>query len=380
MSAGPAPPQYGGKEMLTMITDWRIDRTAGKQFGICMVDVPPPLEYLSFKRGFPLTNPGHARCAAFSLRLGLEICLDTHEVPAAADAATGTSAAAAASAGEVKVKMVRERVLKDRFAVIVTRSQVIYDIFCGCRADKTRKWAQEPSMQPRTMFDYNKTFFCKVFEMIDEMRGGKFGEIAFVPPTDEDEGNVLLRHEVDLDVDPERDYGKTDSHVGAEQRMDDMKQRQYLRNELSEATGARSSRARRRPTKSERRVSLGAPKKDEPAHEKTPDNGTGGTPAPAAAGPDSSTSPGTRARACASKRSRCQRRRLGTKRAEAGDAGGHVQDPEHGAGGGEQPAEDRAGNHEAEPAAAAKRQQRPEGDGQDPQGDDGHVHGSPQQQ
>lgn len=314
MSSGPVPPQHGGKEMLTMITDWRIDRTAGKQFGICMVDVPPPREYLSFKRGFPLTNPGHARCAVFSLRLGLEICLDTREVPAAASGA-------GASASADKAKMTRERVLKEYFTVVVTRSQVVYDIFCGCRAEKTRKWAQEPSKQPRTMFDYNKTFFCKVFEMIDELREGKFGDVVFVPPTGEEESNVLLRHEVDLDVDPERDYGKTDSHVGAAQRIDDMKQRQYLRNELSEATGARSSRARRKLTKSEKRVLLsekpvsqGAPpKKDETAHEKTPDDGTSKPPTPTNTGPDSGPAPATGT----------AKLRLGP---EAGDAGGHVQD------------------------------------------------------
>jgi len=249
-------PKAADKKLLPIISDWRIDETGGRQFGICMVEVPPPQDYLTFKRGFPLTNPGHVRCAIFSLRLALEICLGNEQVPGS------TNAAVKNLSGEP----VYVRVLRDFFSIIVTRSQIVHDFFCGPRADKNRDWSRDTSKKPISMFGYGKSFISTIFEMIDHIKEKEYGDVTCTPPEEIDESkSILLKHKVNLDVDPEADYEKTDDQKETEKRIDDMRQRQYLRNELMEMIGARSSRMKRKITKKEKRAIV---KKDDIKKEK----------------------------------------------------------------------------------------------------------------
>ena len=60
-------------ELVIINTDWKIETVGVKSFGMCFVRVSPPYNYMDFKRGFPLPNPTHQRCAIFSLILGLEM-------------------------------------------------------------------------------------------------------------------------------------------------------------------------------------------------------------------------------------------------------------------------------------------------------------------
>lgn len=334
--AGPRGQRAIDKPFLPIVTDWRIDETGGRQFGVCSVEVPPPQDYLTFKRGFPLTNPGHVRCALFSFRLGLEIVLGDEQVP--------TQVSGDAVAASQPSTPLRVRVLRDFFCIVVTRSQMVYDFFCGDGAAKNRRWALEPSKKPANVFGYSKRFIADVFEMLDLVRGTGAGEVSCAPPDkDEEKKSVLLSHRVNLDVDPERDCEKTDDHAATERRVDELRQRQYLRNELMELNGARSTRARRRLTKRERRA---AAKKDDAEATKGDKKHVADVtdPAPAASGPRAP------APACSSSACACgggtgsATEAAGCNGAAVGDAGGHVQGPEHGAAGGEQPAEDRAGD------------------------------------
>ena len=333
---GPKGQRAIDKPFLPIVTDWRIDETSGRLFGVCSVEVPPPQDYLTFKRGFPLTNPGHVRCAIFSFRLGLEIVLGDEQVPVQTSDIT-------AAAPPVPLRM---RVLKDFFCIVVTRSKLVYDFFCGDGAAKNRRWALEPSKKPATVFGYSKRFIADVFEMLDLVRGTGAGEVSCTPPEKgEEKKSVLLSHRVNLDVDPERDYEKTDDHAATEKRVDEMRQRQYLRNELMELNGARSSRARRRPTRRELRATL---KKDDADATKgdTKDVADGTNPTSGAAGAlgnSDSSAPGASATAAAA--AACTSNpSAGCDGAAVGDACGHVQGAEHGTAGREQPAEDGAGD------------------------------------
>lgn len=234
-------------KLLPICSDWRIDETGGRQFGICMVEVPPPQDYLSFKRGFPLTNPGHVRCAIFSLRLALEICLGGEQIPGPAtfNSQTGKDEPGAP---------INVRVLRDFFSIIITRSQIVFDTFCGERAEKNMKWASDPHAKPPNMFGYSKSFFCSVFEMIETIVANKLGDISCTPMEKNEEGkSILMSHKVNLDIDPEMDSPATEDQQLKEMRVDAMRHRQYLRNELME-TGARSTRVGRQLTKKERRA------------------------------------------------------------------------------------------------------------------------------
>lgn len=63
-----------GSSDIYIITDWHIDYTDRLRIGICEVTVsPPPYNEMSLKKGFPLPNPTHRRCALFAFVLGLEI-------------------------------------------------------------------------------------------------------------------------------------------------------------------------------------------------------------------------------------------------------------------------------------------------------------------
>lgn len=333
-----------GKDLLTIVTDWRIDESGGRQYGICMVEVPPPQDYLSFKRGFPLTNPGHVRCAIFSLRLGLEVCLGTERV---------------ADKGYA-------RVLREFFAVLITRSQIVYDLFRGTRAEKIRRWSDDTSVKPVSMHGYNKVFMRQMFTLLDELRDNSYGDVVCVPPEEgEEDSSILLKHKVNLDIDPEKDYAKTEDRGATEKRIDDMRQRQYLRSELMEIGGCRSSRARRRMTKKEKQAIVKKDdarvvKQDDGAGEPTP-AGAGASKNPAAAGTGSTrtaqatitSATGAAAAGAGSVGADAQRATPavvsaapadGPERAASGDADSHVQVAEHGAVGGEQPVEVRAGN------------------------------------
>ena len=99
-------------QIITVVTDWRLSFVGGRCFGVCFVNVPPPHAELSFRRGFPLTDPGHVRCAVFGLTLGLEIVLSE----------------------------IVDRGVKAHIA-LVTRSKAVYELFQGKDAKRTRNWA-----------------------------------------------------------------------------------------------------------------------------------------------------------------------------------------------------------------------------------------------
>jgi len=60
------------QQVIIINTDWTLEKADTRIYGMCSVDVSPPCSHLSFKRGFPLHTPTHARCGLFALILGLE--------------------------------------------------------------------------------------------------------------------------------------------------------------------------------------------------------------------------------------------------------------------------------------------------------------------
>jgi hypothetical protein len=63
---------------LIVITDWKIEETNGRIFGICMISFPPELKHLDATLGFKLPNPSSFRCALQSIIYAFEILQSTN--------------------------------------------------------------------------------------------------------------------------------------------------------------------------------------------------------------------------------------------------------------------------------------------------------------
>ena len=224
------------RQILVISTNWRIDVFNNRHFGIASVDVPSPFDYLNFKRGFPFTDPTHNRCALFALLLGLEIGMSTPEI---CDGGYGLC--------------------------IATSRQQVHDLLSGDGWERTRRWCDDERRKPQKLMGFNRIFMRKVVSAIGELRSEGLGDIVCVPETKSarDGANVLAGHYANLDIN-EDDYGEHDgggdggegddlSVEGgvAQKRLDDMKCRQMLRNELIGISGCRAERMRRRPTRAE---------------------------------------------------------------------------------------------------------------------------------
>lgn len=214
---GGAHPDYkrkmdSRKIPVILTTDWRLDVVQGRTFGVCFVEAPPEHKECSFKRGFPLPNPTHSRCAVFAVMLGLEqlLCSPTLN-----------------SGGFV--------------TAVVTKSEVAGDVLVGKRSDATRKWASDPRSKPLKVAGYGKQFLRDVFATIDDVKRLGIGEVVYVPEEKDERGRSLMdSHTTHLDIDPDTDYEWADKSFD-EQRMIDIRQRHLLCDELlrSAAMGSR---------------------------------------------------------------------------------------------------------------------------------------------
>lgn len=353
------PVRDDGKQWLTVLADWRIDQTGGRSYGICSVQVPKPFESASFKRGFPLTNPSHIRCATFSLLMSLEIVVSTRELRAceftvskarAVHEEAEKRAKANPSDSNVAIAEATENALAQEedcvgkyFTVIMTRNKHLYEAVCGSDTDRVRRWAISDSCKPLDVFGYKRAFWLNMLSQYDWMVANGLGDLAYAPSDkDLESGNVLASHSVNLDLDPEKDYSRAMKNAPpelGEALMADMRRRNFLRQELVEATGARSSRGRRQLTKKEKAALLEKDKKlrekliaasAATANKKNKEDGSAVNPNAAAAA-----TAGTADIAIANTTT--------ARGQQAADASGHVQDAEHGTSPGEQPAQDGAG-------------------------------------
>ncbi len=224
------------KTVLTLDTNWRLDVLGGRTYGVCWVEVAEPLECLSVRRGFPLTNPSHFRCSLFSLVMGLELA---HSIP--------DMTSLLESAG-----------VTDWFCNVMVRNRGVYDLFCGPTSEKMRRWAASDG-GTAVKCGYRRDYAIKVLSMIDALRESGRGDVTFVSTNSE--ANILLKHSVNLDVDPKRDLpkGKGSTHENEDtirSRLDALRAKDAVRKELMESGGARSTRAKRRMTKKERARTL----------------------------------------------------------------------------------------------------------------------------
>jgi hypothetical protein len=267
-------------ELITVVADWRLDIAGGRTYGICQVDVSPPYEALSMKRGFPLTNPSHARCAAFSLLMGMEIVLSTPKIMRNAAVAADSSLPPPPPGYMI---------------ALVTRSKAVYDAMIGDDTDRVRRWVAGDARKPLDVFGYRKPFWLNLLSKYDYLSadttdaahtaGGRGtrsrAKLIYKPITkEEEEGNMLASHSVNLDIDPQKDYNPELSKKDAakddtEALLASMRARSVLRDELFEATGARSSRRGRKQTKREKMAVLEKDRRMTEKKERDGDRGQG---------------------------------------------------------------------------------------------------------
>jgi hypothetical protein len=209
------------KTMLSLVTNWRLDVVRNRTFGVCTVDAPDGFKEHSFKRGFPLTNPTHARCAIFAAVMGLEQ-LDNSP---------------ALSSGKF-------------ITAVVTKSKAAADLLIGSKSETVRRWAGDARKKPLKIAGYSKQFMSDFFALLDAVRARKIGDLIYVEAEGADGGGGLLSERtVHLDIDPDCDY---EDDVQDNVRMDDAKHRHLLRQELM-LSGARGSRSGCSLTKQQRR-------------------------------------------------------------------------------------------------------------------------------
>lgn len=60
------------EELVIITADWKLEQAGGRTYGMAYVEISPPYQDGSIKRGFSLHSPTHQRCALFSLVLALE--------------------------------------------------------------------------------------------------------------------------------------------------------------------------------------------------------------------------------------------------------------------------------------------------------------------
>lgn len=210
--------ESNGKLPVIIVTNWRLDIVLGRTYGICSIDAPKEFVECSFKRGFPFTNPTHARCALFSLVMGMEQVLCSN------------------------------RLCCGKFIVaVVTKSKSVRDLVIGDRASSVRVWANNSWKKPLRIAGYSKQFMRDVYTKLDTLRANKIGDVVYIEDNSNENVNMLTEHKVHLDIDPETDYGK-DTGDKDEIKTSDAKHRNVLRQELMETSGARGSRMTRRLT------------------------------------------------------------------------------------------------------------------------------------
>jgi hypothetical protein len=296
------------KQTVTIVTDWRLDVSGGRTYGVCTVDVPDPYKYLTFSRGFPLTNPTHVRCAIFSVLLGAEIAL---------------------SAG---------RELGDKFVAIVTRLPAASQLL---GAPRTRQWAEGDARNPQSIAGFRKPFLRNLLRLLDELKQ-RGGDLVVVETSKEDqERDVMLSHSVNLDVDPERDMARGSSNGDEDQvkhRLDQLRKRDFLKVELMQMQGVRPSRQNRRPTKKQmQKIACGKKmitNEQNSDGNPTPNSPATGGPGPGAGDPSAGASGGLDTGSAGT--SPADARDRSRDGAETAVPGGDVQGAEPGAGGREQ--------------------------------------------
>ena len=218
----------GGAGVLAIVCDWRIYETGGRRFGSVSIDVPPPLSQLSLERAFTLPEPTSARCALFAVVVGTEIA-----VGAAAEGMLGGATPA-----------------------IVTKSRAVRDAIASePGASASRAWAADPSARrPARILGHSKQFVAAAFRLIDELREAAGGDVIYVEPDESDSksGGLLGRSVVNLDVDVEKDLDRTGDDEECKRRLDEMRERAFMRQKLLSMAGARGSRPARTATNAER--------------------------------------------------------------------------------------------------------------------------------
>jgi hypothetical protein len=234
------------KKIVTLMANFRLDVVGGRTYGMCSVEVSEPLEFLSFKKGFPLVSPNGQRCSIYSTRMALEIALTHSE----------TMASNGGSKDE------------EYFYTIVTRSSNVYNVLFkenGVESNKTRNWLAETDnggRKNRSMLKlcgYTKSFLIEMIAMVDVLRETGRGDVVFAPMEETDD--VLSKACVNLDVDPERDLDGTDREGKCDEettkmRLDNAKRKDALRKELLGAGIVRGTRKGRNLTKKERKEIL----------------------------------------------------------------------------------------------------------------------------
>jgi hypothetical protein len=210
--------------MVVIVTNWRLDIVLGRTHGICSVEAPEEFKDHSFRRGFPLTDPTHTRCAVFAVVLAMEQVLCSGEL----------------SSGQF-------------YTAIVTKSKAAADMLLGSRVEAVRKWASDPRLKPLRMSGFSKKFVRDTFDMLDALRAKNLADVVYVEESEEDKKvrNLLTEHTIHLDIDPEEDYGAQGKGDQEDVKASDAKHRNLLRQELL-VLGARSSRSAKLLTKKQR--------------------------------------------------------------------------------------------------------------------------------
>jgi hypothetical protein len=209
LSSSPFGTMAEQKISIVLVTDWRLAVSHGKTYGMCYVKAPDDFKELTFKRGFPLTDPTHLRCALFALVLGME-----------------------------QVACSRELNSGKMLTMIVTKSKSVLDMCVGARSVSMRRWATDGRVKPLKVAGYSKKFMIDVFDTIDGLHSRGIADIVYVgdeksPPSlsRAEQRNILTKHTVHLDIDADVDYG-SDCDIDDDVRACDIKQRHHLMQEL----------------------------------------------------------------------------------------------------------------------------------------------------
>lgn len=223
---------------VTVCTDWKLEDADGRLFGMCYVRHSPEFAHLDFKRGFPLVNPTHARCAMFALLLGFESS---------------------------------ENIPKDRVVVLSTKHKGVYEtIIPGGLMDR---WSRTGRWPPNS----NKNLCIRVREYIDAMPDS--WTFVYIDRDADDKATVSLKVDDD-EVSLEKMSGK--GKEAMEKHMQDVRMRNVMVDELLES-GARGSRVPKKKVSKKKKKKGGVVTKkfkegaeDDDNHGKIGDNGEGG--------------------------------------------------------------------------------------------------------
>jgi hypothetical protein len=189
------------KELVVVICDWQLASISCHTIGMCNVDVSPPFQAYSVKKGFPLTNATNLRVSLFSVMIGLEI------------------------ANEIIDRDEEGRL----FVSVVVKDKKVLDIL---RDEKLRNWAMYPGEESRKVVGYRKSFIIRLYSYVDRLECEHRG---YVTLSEEKSENKNLNFDIDTNEVLEKCKVSMDDEEETNKRLQAVKNKDQIHKEFIES-------------------------------------------------------------------------------------------------------------------------------------------------